>query len=214
MPVSDSMSRASRLATVLCLNLVLLGGLVVVGISAHSLGVLSAAGDYLADAVGVAIALVALALAKRPSNDRRPAGYPRATTYAALANAGMLLAVVLVVGVEAIRRLVGATVAVHAWPVVIVSAAAALFMLAGAVVLGGDGDDSDDDDGDRANMRAVLLDTIGDAAAALGVALTGLVILATGGSYWLDPVVALIITGVVGYHALALLRKVVGLIRH
>jgi Co/Zn/Cd efflux system component len=52
---------------------------------------------------------------------------------------------------------------------------------------------------------AVLLDTIADAAAAVGVAATGGIILATGGWYWLDPAVALVIAVVIGYHALALL---------
>jgi len=37
--------------------------------------------------------------------------------------------------------------------------------------------------------------------------------LATGGWYWLDPAVALIIAVVIAYHALALLRKVLGRLR-
>jgi cobalt-zinc-cadmium efflux system protein len=58
------------------------------------------------------------------------------------------------------------------------------------------------------NMRAVLLDTLGDAAAAAGVALAGAIILFTGGTYWLDPFVALIIAVVVGYHAARLISQV------
>jgi len=49
-------------------------------------------------------------------------------------------------------------------------------------------------------------------AAAAGVAATGGIILATGGWYWLDPAVALVIAVIIGYHALALLRKVVNLV--
>ena len=56
---------------------------------------------------------------------------------------------------------------------------------------------------------AVLLDTIADAAAAAGVAVTGGIIMATGGWYCLDPSVALIIA----CHALALLRKVLARLR-
>ncbi|HWG61619.1 MAG TPA: cation transporter [Streptosporangiaceae bacterium] len=62
-------------------------------------------------------------------------------------------------------------------------------------------------------MKAVLLDTAADAAAAGGVAISGAVILAAGGLYWLDPAVALIIAVVVGYHALSLVRKVIGAIK-
>jgi cobalt-zinc-cadmium efflux system protein len=53
------------------------------------------------------------------------------------------------------------------------------------------------------NIEAVLLDTAADAAAAGGVAVSGAVILATGGWYWLDPAVALVIAVVVGYHGLS-----------
>ena len=40
-----------------------------------------------------------------------------------------------------------------------------------------------------------------------------LIILATGGWYWLDPAVALVIAVVIAYHALALLRKVLTRLR-
>ena len=56
----------------------------------------------------------------------------------------------------------------------------------------------------------MLLDTVADAGAAAGVAATGGIILATGGWYWLDPAVALAIAVVVAYHAVALIRKVIG----
>ena len=54
---------------------------------------------------------------------------------------------------------------------------------------------------------------IADAAAAAGVAVTGAIILATGGWYWLDPAVALVIAVVVAYHAFALIRKVLTRLR-
>ncbi|MCW2941623.1 MAG: cation transporter [Actinomycetia bacterium] len=63
------------------------------------------------------------------------------------------------------------------------------------------------------NMKALLLDTAADAIAAGGVAITGAIILAKAGWYWLDPTVALIIAVVVGYHALRLIRKVVAALK-
>ena len=83
----------------------------------------------------------------------------------------------------------------------IVSAIAAAVMLAGALILGGDRA-ADDDGAEDLNVKAVLLDTAADAAAAAGVAVSGAVILGTGGWYWLDPAVALVIAVIVGYHAL------------
>ena len=59
-------------------------------------------------------------------------------------------------------------------------------------------------------MRAVLPDTVADAAAAAGVALTGAVILATGGWYWVDRSVALVIAVVIGYQVAALFWSVTG----
>jgi cobalt-zinc-cadmium efflux system protein len=53
-----------------------------------------------------------------------------------------------------------------------------------------------------------MLDTVADAAAALGVAVSGAVILITKGLYWLDSLVALIIAVVIGYQAMELLRRV------
>jgi cobalt-zinc-cadmium efflux system protein len=188
------MSRTQRLLTVLLLNLGLVAGLVVVGVTAHSLAVLAAGGDYLLDGAGVVVALVAAPRGKR------------ASSIAALINAGWLLVLELLVAVAAADRLIHGSGEVHGLPVLIVSAIAALVMVAGVVVLRGD---VDDEDGERdPSVAAVLLDTLADAAAAAGVAVTGAIILVTGSWYWLDPAVALVIAIVIAYHALALIRKV------
>jgi len=63
------------------------------------------------------------------------------------------------------------------------------------------------------SVAAVLLDTVADAAAAAGTAVAGGIILATGGWYWLDPAVALVIALVVAGHAAALIRKVLARLR-
>lgn len=186
----------------------MIAALLVVGFTAHSLGVLAAGGDYLADCGAILLALLAIWLTERPPSPRRPHGYPHATAYAAMINASLLGLVVIFVIVSAVWRLAHGTGEVHGLPVLITSAVAAATMVVGAVILGGDLDDDDDTDADRANMRAILLDTVADAAAAAGVAVTGAVILATGGWYWLDPAAALVIALVIGYHVVALLRDV------
>lgn len=207
------MTRTTRLTVVLLLNLALVAGLVVAGIGAHSVGVLAAGGDYLADAAAIGVSLFAIALGRRPPSRRRPGGYPRATTYAALLNVTLLLAVVILVVAEAVRRLIAGTGHVHGLAVLIASGVAAVAMLAGGLILRADEDTGDDSEGDRANMRAVVLDTLADSAAAAGVAVTGAVILAEPTLSWLDPTVALVIGAVIGYHALALIRHVVGVLR-
>lgn len=108
----------------------------------------------------------------------------------------------------AIARLISGAREVHGLSVLIVSTIAALAMVAGALILGDDEDD-DNDEGGSLNMRAVLLDTAADAAAAATVAVTGGIILATSGNYWLDPTVALAVSAVVAYHSIKLLRRVI-----
>jgi cobalt-zinc-cadmium efflux system protein len=206
-PTLLSMSRTRRFIVVLVLNLGLVVGLVAVGVTAHSIAVLAEGGDYLLDAAGVGVALLAIRLAARPTTRARPEGYPNATTIAALVNAGWLLILELLVAAVALDRLVTGRVPVDGLAVLVVSGVAALVMLAGALILRGDEDEGDGEERDL-SVAAVLLDTVADAAAAAGVAAVGAIILATGGWYWLDPAVALVIAVVIAYHALALLRKV------
>jgi cobalt-zinc-cadmium efflux system protein len=207
-------SRTQRLMVVLVLNLGLVAALVIVGMAAHSLAVLAEGGDYLLDAAGVAVALLALRLSARPASRARPSSYPSPTDIAALINCGWLLVLEALIIAAATDRLVTHTPEVNGLPVLVVSGIVALIMMVGALVLRGDPDDSEDEaKGRDLSVAAVLLDTIADAAAAAGVAATGAIILATGGSYWLDPAVALVIAIIIAYHALALLRKVLGQLR-
>jgi cobalt-zinc-cadmium efflux system protein len=188
------MRQEARLGLVLAINLVMVLGLLLVGLLAHSLGVLASGADYLGDALGTALSLVALRMSARKH------GNARATSYAALINASLLALVTIAVALDAVHRLSAGAPAIHGVPVVIVSLVAAGAMIACALILG-------DVAGDL-NMQSVMLDTVADAAAASGVALSGAVILLSNGNYWLDSAVALVIALVVGYHAIRLMRRV------
>jgi cobalt-zinc-cadmium efflux system protein len=187
------MTRERRLALVLSINLAMVLALLLVGLLAHSLGVLASGADYLGDAFGSALSLLAIRITAEPR------GRSRATSLAALVNAGLLAATTLAVAVAAVHRLSSGEPVIHGAPVVVVSVIAAGAMIACALILG-------DVAGDL-SMQSVMLDTVADAAAAVGVALSGAVILVSGGNYWLDSLVALVIAVVVCYHALALMRR-------
>jgi cobalt-zinc-cadmium efflux system protein len=204
-------ARTLRLTIVLALNLSLVTALVIVGLAAHSLAVLAAGVDYFADAAAIGVSLLAIRLASRPPSRARPDGYPNATNIAAVVNAGWLLVLNIAITVAAIQRLASGTSRVEGLPVLIVSGIAASVMLAGALVLRGDA--VQDDDGGNLNVKAVLLDTAGDAAAAGGVAASGAIILGAGGWYWLDPATALTIAMIIAYQAQKLARKAVSAIR-
>ena len=166
----------------------------------HTRWALSTTGvDYLGDALGTGLSLVALRMS------RHGRGHPKATSFAALVNSCLLLAVTLAVAAEAMSRLITGTPSIHGLPVVIVSVIAAIAMIWCALILG-------DVEGDL-NMESVMLDSVADAAAAIGVAVSGTVILLTHGLFCLDSVVALVISVVVGYHALRLLRRVMSDLR-
>jgi cobalt-zinc-cadmium efflux system protein len=190
-------SRVQRLIVVLVLNLALVAGLVAVGVGAHSLGVLAEGGDYLLDAAGAGLALLAIRLSARRAHRWRLSP----TGAAALVNAGWLLLLELIVAGASIDRLATRTPQVHGLPVLVASGIAAVVMTAGALVLRGDDDGEQD-----LSVAAVLLDTIADAGAAAGVAAAGAIILVVRGWYWLDPAVALTIAVLVAYHAVALIR--------
>ena len=190
------MTRSQRLKVALVLNIVIVVGQVVAGFAAHSLGLLADAGHNLTDVAAVLLALIAVSWAARPPTANRSFGYHRATILAALANAGSILVVTVVIGYEAIRRFANPE-PIDAGVVVIVALIAFAVNLAAAIVL--------HDGSDDLNMRA-LLHMAGDAAASLGVAVAGLVILVTGGFEWLDPAVSLGIAVLIAVQAWKLVK--------
>lgn len=203
---AGGMTRLQRLLVLMGLNLALVLGLALTGISAHSLAVLAAGGDYLLDAVAVGIAIVAARISRGlAATSRRAQRRPVATTIAALINSGWLLILELLVAAAAIDRLVHHTPPVDGLPVLVVSSVAALVMLFGALVLRADADDEDDER--DLSVAAVLLDTVADASAAAGVAVAGAIMMARHGWYWLDPAIALAVALIFAYHAFALVAR-------
>ena len=192
------MSRELRLRLVLGLNVALATTLVVGGVVAHSLGLFAAAGDTVTDVAAVLLSLVAVRLARRSPNAQRSFGYHRSTILAAQANAAAILLVCGVIVIEAIRRLQDPP-SVHGGMVLVFAGVAALVNGVAAVLLARDRHDL--------NMRAVLLDTAGDATANAGVAAAGAVILLAGSYEWLDPAVSIVIAIVIAARAVHLLMQ-------
>jgi cobalt-zinc-cadmium efflux system protein len=194
------MTRSQRLGIALALNLALVAGQVVFGVVAHSLGLLADAGHNLTDAAAVLIALIAVRLGRRPPTPSHSYGYHRATILAALANAVALLVVTVAIMYEAITRLFHPE-PVRGGIVVLVALAAVIVNLGAALVLYERRFDL--------NMRSALLHMSADAAASLGVAAAGLVILLTGGFEWLDPAVSIGIATMIAIEAWRLVRAAV-----
>lgn len=189
-------SQRRRLTILLALNLVMIVGLVIVGFAAHSLGVLAAGGDYVADSTAIGLGILAVAVRDRDGE------HSRAPTMVAALNAGALLIVSLLVLVEGLRRLINGTPIINGLPVLIVSAVATAVMVVGVFVLGTASGSED------LHMRSVLLDTISDAFASAAVAVAGLIIYLTGRLFWLDSALSVLISAVIAVGAGRLLREV------
>ncbi len=194
------MTQLKRLSLVLGINVVMIASLLIVGLASHSLGVLAAGGDYVADSVAIVLGIMAIRITKHPH------GHRQATTYVALINCLVLLGVTAFVIVGGVRRLMNNTPEIHGLSVLVVSLVAMTSMVIAVIILGNAGSED-------LHMRSVLLDTISDAVASGGVALSGAVIYFTGMLDWLDSAMAVLIGVVIGFGALKLLRDVVVALR-
>lgn len=198
--MTPSASQTRRLNYVLALNVVMIAALLVVGPLDRSLGVLAAGGDYLADSTAIALGLLAVRLRDRHHR-------PNAPTYVALVNVLMLLVITGFVLIAAVRRLLMGSPDIAGLPVLIVASIATLAMVAGALILGRGAAQED------LHMRSVLLDTVADGLSSATVAVVGAVIAVTGRLYWLDAAAAAVISLIIGFSALTLLRDVAHVIR-
>src|ERR1700687_621406 len=98
--------RTSRVLRIsLAVTLAYIGLLVVAGIRAHSLALLSEAGHNLSDFLALLLSLVAVYFQSRPASSTKTYGYHRAGVLAALVNATSLVAVSCFIFYEAFRRL-------------------------------------------------------------------------------------------------------------
>jgi cobalt-zinc-cadmium efflux system protein len=199
-----SQRRESRLRIALGLNLVIVVVQVVFGLIARSLGLLADAGHNLTDVAAVVLSLLAVRWARRRPTGQRSFGHHRATILAAQGNAAMILAATVLITYEATRRILHPH-EVSGGIVVVVALLSAAVNLGAAFAL------REPDDGHGhghdLNMRSAFLHMAGDAAASVGVALAGLIMLLTKGNYWLDPLVSIGVGFVIAYHAWNLLRS-------
>jgi cobalt-zinc-cadmium efflux system protein len=213
MSADVSAERQRRLGIALLLNLGIVVGQVGFGLVSGSLGLLADAGHNLTDVAALLVSLLAVRLARRPPTAARSFGMHRSTVLAAQANAAAILAVTALIAIESIRRLTDPG-DVKGGIVLVVATLAAIGNLVAAAILGGHAHDEGRDRGHDhrgeqrdLNMRSAWLHMASDAAASAGVAATGAVILFTGGWFWLDPAVSLVISVLIAVRAWVLLRE-------
>lgn len=188
------------------IGVLLNGGFVVAeavyGVLGNSLALLADAGHNLSDVLGLLLAWGASVLVKTAPTSRFTYGLRSTSILAAVVNAALLLVVTGGIAWEAILR-VRHPEAVAGSVVIWVAAVGVVINLATAMLFisGRKGD---------LNVRAAFTHMAGDAAIALGVAVSGIIIVATGW-LWLDPAISLVISVLIVAGTWGLLRDSVSL---
>ena len=168
------------------------------GLAAGSMALVADAGHNLSDVLGLVIAWTASVLAARPPSARFTYGFKSSSILAALANSALLITAIGAIGSETVHRLINpepvagsVMMAVAAVGIVINGATALLFF-------GGRKHDL--------NLRGAFIHMAGDAAVSAAAVVAGFLILRTG-KQWIDPMVSLLVLGVIGWSTWGLLKS-------
>ena len=192
----DSLNRAFLLG--IALNIIFVVVELVAGVLLTSVALISDAGHNLSDVVSLALAMLAFRLAKRPPTATYTYGRKKSTVLVSLLNACILLVAVGAIMVESIGKLYhpvpveGGMIAWVAGVGIVVNAFTAwLFMK---------------DRKRDLNVRGAYLHMAADTLVSVGVVVSGLIISRTGW-YLLDPLIGLLIAGVILVSTWGLLRE-------
>jgi cobalt-zinc-cadmium efflux system protein len=170
------------------------------GYLAGSLALLADAGHMLTDTAALAMAFLAARLSARPADPRRSYGYQRVRVLAALVNSLALLALVAWLVVEALQRLFSPQSVDAPLMLLIAVLGAGLNLGVAALLRQGHGHAHD------INLSAAYAHVLSDLAGSLAASLAAVVILLTG---WTraDPLLSLLIAGLIARMAVRLLRR-------
>lgn len=192
-----------RLLAVLLLTSTVLVVEVVGGLVSGSFALLADAGHMLTDALGVALALGATALAARPATSARTFGWQRAEILAALVNGLVVAAVGVSVLVGGVRRLVEPT-EVEGGLMLAVAVVGLVANGIGLALLHRGQSES-------LNVRGAYLEVLGDLLGSVAVVVAALVVLTTGYAR-ADAIASVVIGLLVLPRAAQLLREVVAVL--
>ncbi|MCX5600083.1 cation diffusion facilitator family transporter [Streptomyces phaeochromogenes] len=173
-----------RLRVALWITLTVMVVEIVGGIVANSLALVADAAHMATDALGLAMALLAIHFANRPPSGNRTFGYARAEILAALANCLLLLGVGGYVLYEAIQRFVTPAETEGGLTAVFGLIGLVANMISLSLLMRGQKD--------SLNVRGAFLEVAADALGSLAVLVSAVLVLTTG---WqaADPVASIVI---------------------
>ena len=193
-------SKVLRISLVVTLAYIVL--LVIAGIRAHSLALLSEAGHNLSDLVALLLSLVAVYLQARPPSATKTYGWHRAGVLAALVNAASLVVIAFFIFYEAVKRLRNPE-PVHAGLMMGVAAVGVVMNGVIALMLYKSHRD--------VNIRSTLLHEIGDTVSTAAVIAGGWAIMATG-RYWIDPALSFAIGALILWSGFGIVRETLNIL--
>ena len=179
------------------LNLLFVGVEAGVGIWQNSLSLLSDAGHNLSDVFSLVLVVVGLHLVKVHSNEHYTYGYKKSTILISLANALLLLVAVGVIIAESVHKLRepapidGAVISWTAGVGILINGLTTLLLMRGQK-------------GDL-NIRGAFLHMAADTLVSIGVVISGIIIKHTGW-FIIDPILSIVIAGVILISTWELLR--------
>lgn len=197
---SERTGRVLRISLVVTLLYIVL--LVVSGIRAHSLALLSEAGHNLSDFLALLLSWLAVYLEGRPPSATKTYGYRRAGVLAALVNSLSLIVVAFFIFYEAIQRW-RSPEHVHAGTMIAVAAAGVVMNGVIAFLLWRSGRD--------VNVRSAFLHEIGDTFSTAAVIAGGWLILLTG-QYWIDSALSFGIGALILWSSFAIVRETLNIL--
>lgn len=190
-----STSRVLRIALLLTAAYIIV--LVIAGIRAHSLALISEAGHNVSDFLALLLSWGAAYIQERPPSSTKTFGYHRAGVLAAFINAGSLVLIALFIFYEAVERFYH-PVAVNAVTMIVVAAAGVVLNGGIAWLLLRTHTDL--------NIRSVLIHEIGDTLATLAVIIGGLGIALTGKNF-IDPALSMLIGAMILWSSFGIIRE-------
>jgi cobalt-zinc-cadmium efflux system protein len=193
-------ARVLRISTFVTLAYTVL--LLITGLRAHSLALLSEAGHNLSDVLALLLSLVAVYLESRPASATKTYGWRRAGVLAALINAASLIIVSFFIFYEAFQRLQKPQ-PVNAGTMIWVAAAGVVMNGAIALLLYRSSRD--------VNIRSAFLHQFGDAISTAVVIIGGSAILATG-KVWIDSALSFGIGALILWSAFGIVRETLNIL--
>ena len=174
----------------------------VAGILTGSLALIADATHNLTDSLTLLISLIAKKIGARSATDSKTYGYGRATIIAALLNAGILVAVALYIGIEAILRFSNPREIDGVWVVAVASV--------GIVINGFIAWQLSKQKHDL-NARSAYTNMLYDTLSSVGAVLAGLVIIFTGWN-WLDAMVGIVIAVMLLSATIKIVKEALGVL--